>query len=139
MPLNAHQINRCYFHSVWKSPKMSHLIFSIFSINFCSIKSDMSSNTFRPQAASGFFDVECDFFCDFQTLCTFGALKNSRFLERPRSNQKLFPVSKKGQSTKFEGQGQTFYDLIVGPRASWCILVWIHSHYIGSSDRKQII
>ena len=49
---------------------MSHLIFSIFSINFCSIKSDMSSNTFRPQAASGFFDVECDFFCDFQTLCT---------------------------------------------------------------------
>ena len=34
-------------HSVWKSPKMSHLNFSIlaFSINFCPIKSGLSGNT----------------------------------------------------------------------------------------------
>ena len=39
--------------SVWKSPKKSHSIFSIlaFSINFCSIKSDLSGNTVWPQTS----------------------------------------------------------------------------------------
>ena len=39
-------------HSVWKSPKMSHLnFFSIlaFSTNFCPIKTDLSGNTVWPQ------------------------------------------------------------------------------------------
>ena len=40
------------FHSVWKSPKMSHLNFSIlaFSTNFCPIKTDLSGNSVWPQA-----------------------------------------------------------------------------------------
>ena len=39
-------------HSVWKSPKMSHLNFWIlaFSTNFCPIKTDLSGNTVWPQA-----------------------------------------------------------------------------------------
>ena len=84
-------------HSGWKSPKMSHLKFSIlaFPTNFCPIKSDLSGNTIWPQASGfqklakltflAFFsellatqyvivarfarNVECDFFSDFQTLC----------------------------------------------------------------------
>ena len=42
-------------HSVWKSPKMSHLSFSImaFSTNYCLLKIDLSGNTVWPQA-SGF-------------------------------------------------------------------------------------
>ena len=42
-------------HSVWKSPKMSHLNFPIlaFSTNFSPIKTDLSGNTVWPQA-SGF-------------------------------------------------------------------------------------
>ena len=39
-------------HSVWKSPKMSHLSFFNFGIstNFCPIKTDLSGNTDWPQA-----------------------------------------------------------------------------------------
>ena len=84
-------------HSVWKSPKMSHLNFSIlaFSTNFCPIKTDLSGNTVWPQTSDfqklakmtifGIFDkllstqnvnvarfarnVKWDFICDFQTPC----------------------------------------------------------------------
>ena len=40
-------------HSVWKSPKMSHLNFSIlaFSTIFCPIKTDLSGNSVWPQAS----------------------------------------------------------------------------------------
>ena len=40
-------------HIVWKSPKMSHLKFSIlaFFANFCPIKIDLSGNTVWPQAS----------------------------------------------------------------------------------------
>ena len=40
-------------HSVWKSPKMSQLNFSIvaFSTNFCPTKTDLSGNTVWPQAS----------------------------------------------------------------------------------------
>ena len=40
-------------HSVWKSPKMSHLQFFNFGIstNFCPIKSDLSGFTVWPQAS----------------------------------------------------------------------------------------
>ena len=77
--------------------KMSHLNVSIliFSINICPIKIDLSCNTVWPQASGfsntcpifGIFDqllatqnvkvariahnLECDFFCDFQTLCMY--------------------------------------------------------------------
>ena len=82
-------------HSVWKSPKMSHLSFWIlaFSTNFWPIKTDLSGNPVWPQALDfqkfvifailGIFDqnvniarfarnVEWDFFCDFQTPCLVG-------------------------------------------------------------------
>ena len=43
------------WHSVWKSPKMSHFYFLIlaFSTNFCPVKTDLPGNTVWPQA-SGF-------------------------------------------------------------------------------------
>ena len=49
--LHTCRLNR---HSVWKSPKMSHLNFSIlaFTTNFCPIKIDMSGNTVWQQASS---------------------------------------------------------------------------------------
>ena len=81
-------------HSIWKSPKMSHLIFWIlaFSTNFWPIKTDLSGNSVWPQALDfqklaklsifGIFNellstqnvnvarfarnVEWDYFCDFQ-------------------------------------------------------------------------
>ena len=84
-------------HSVWKSPKMSHLNFSIFafSTNFCPFKSDLSGITVWPQAsdfqkvakidhfgisiellstqnvnvARFARNVKWDLFCDFRTLC----------------------------------------------------------------------
>ena len=39
-------------HSVWKSPKISHLNFSIlpFSTHFWAIKTDLSGNSVWPQA-----------------------------------------------------------------------------------------
>ena len=64
---------------------MLHLIILAFSTNFCSIKSDLSGNTVSLPKVTicGIFDyflstqnvnegrfarnVECDFFCDFQT------------------------------------------------------------------------
>ena len=41
------------WHSVWKSPKMSHLNFNFQFWRFCPIKSDLSGNTIWPKA-SGF-------------------------------------------------------------------------------------
>jgi len=84
-------------HSVWKSYKMSHMIFLVLTFfnNFCRIKSDLSGNTVWTQASGyqkpaklttfGIFNellcshnvnvtrfarnVERDFLCDFQKLC----------------------------------------------------------------------
>ena len=82
-----------WWHSVWKSPKMSVFQFLALSTNFCPIKSELSGNTVWPQA-SGFQklakltifnellstqnvnvarfarNVEWDFLGDFQTLCS---------------------------------------------------------------------
>ena len=70
-------------HGVWKSPKMSHSSFSIlaFSNNFCPIKSSASAfqqiakclmNLWNVHVARFARNVECDFFCDFQTLWVLG-------------------------------------------------------------------
>ena len=55
-----------YVHSVWKSPKMSHLNFWIlaFSTNFCPIKIDLSGKTVWPQA-SGFKNSSKSNICAF--------------------------------------------------------------------------
>ena len=85
----------CVLHSVWKSPKISHLNFGI-STNFWPIKTDLSGNSVWLQALGfqkfakldhfwHFFNellstqnvnvarfalnVEWNFFCDFQTPC----------------------------------------------------------------------
>ena len=66
--------NKRPLHSVWKSPKMSHLNFTILALctNLCPIKSWLSGNTVC-QVASCFQKLALfrkrDFFCDFQTPC----------------------------------------------------------------------
>ena len=94
---STYQASLQQFHSVWKSPKMSHLNFwnLAFSNHFCPIKSCLSGNTVWVVASVceklaklsifGIFiellstqnrnvacfarNVECDFFCYFPTLC----------------------------------------------------------------------
>ena len=58
-------------HSVWKSPKMSHLNFWIlaFSTNFCPNKIDLSDNTQNVNVSRFARYVEYDFLKGFPTLC----------------------------------------------------------------------
>ena len=68
-----------YLHSVWKSPKMSHLNCSIlaFSTIFWPIKTDLSGNTVWPQA-SGFQKLaKMDNFWHFQLTFVHSKCKRS--------------------------------------------------------------
>ena len=91
-------------HSVWKSPNLSYLSFSIlaFSTNFCPIKIDLSGNTvdFKLQKLAKmdhfwltFVHSKCKcsslrsqcwmrLFCDFQTLCA-GSIARQNCGTRP--------------------------------------------------------
>ena len=89
--VNDLRSNITQHHSVWKSSKMSHLSFCIlaFSVNFCPLEFPcLVALVFKNSpklTILGIFNqllstqnlarfacnVECDFFCDFQTLWTF--------------------------------------------------------------------
>ena len=70
---------RMILHSVWKSPKMSHLNFSIlaFSINFCPIKSGLSGNTVWMVASVSQKLVKLDHFCHFWWIFVHSKCKRS--------------------------------------------------------------
>ena len=111
---------------------MSHLI---FSINFVLSKVICLVTLFDRKQRQLFFDVECDFFCDFQTLCTSlpffkkdnGSVKKLSVIHhsdisksfpptfiRLKKSYKLnyelfFPIS----STVFENQANRLFELLI--------------------------
>ena len=77
-------------HSVWKSPKMSHLNFWIltFSANFCLIEIDLSGHTVWPKASGYQTLAIMDHFWHFPLIFVYSKRKRSSL--RPLCWMRLF-------------------------------------------------